>query len=89
MRLYLLLKWKQVRHDPLLGYIPGVSPIKFFPAIFINIMYLFQGYRSVNHSLNTIHSTHHSTYPPQCLSPRHPIPVILECLSQEKLRHVL
>ena len=36
--------------------------------------YLFKGYSSVNHQFYTIHSTHHSTYSPQCQSPGHPIP---------------
>lgn len=30
----------------------------------------------MNHQSYTIHSTHHSTYPPQCPSLRHPIPSI-------------
>ena len=38
-------------------------------------MYFYpQGYRSVNHQVYTFHSTHHSTYPPQCPFPHHPLP---------------
>ena len=33
---------------------------------FINIYFYPQGYRSVNHQVYTLHSTHQSTYPPQC-----------------------
>ncbi|XP_044084892.1 GTPase KRas isoform X1 [Neovison vison] len=34
-----------------------------------------QGYRSVIHQSYTIHNSYHNTYPPQCLSPSHHIPL--------------
>jgi len=52
-----------------------ISCIFSFFFFLFNIMYsLFQRYRSVIQWPYTIHSTHHSTYPPQCPSPSHPLP---------------
>lgn len=48
------------------------KPCVFFLFFFLNwlITYYYpQGYRSVNPQSDTLHSTHHSTTPPQCPSP--------------------